>query len=115
IEIRQQYVPNEGDASRHALDALSQYFEREVTRPADELKAMLQPMAFVDRLQHETIPPLASELIGPYFENIKLLGQRTAELHVALASNNDLDFEPEPFSVLYQRSLYQSMRNHSGQ
>jgi maltose alpha-D-glucosyltransferase/alpha-amylase len=37
-------------------------------------------------------------------------------MHVALASNHeDADFAPEAFSVLYQRSLYQSMRNHSGQ
>jgi len=37
-------------------------------------------------------------------------------MHVALASDNsDPNFAPEPFSVLYQRSLYQSMRNHSGQ
>ena len=35
---------------------------------------------------------------------------------MVLASNtDDPDFAPEPFSVLYQRSLYQSMRNHSGQ
>ena len=73
-------------------------------------------MPFVERLQHATIPEFAGELIGPYFENVKLLGKRTAELHVALASNrDDPDFSPEPFSILYQRSLYQSMRNHSGQ
>jgi len=37
-------------------------------------------------------------------------------MHVALASDTDnTDFAPEPFSVLYQRSLYQSMRNHAGQ
>jgi maltose alpha-D-glucosyltransferase / alpha-amylase len=116
IGILQKYVPNEGDAWRHTLDALSQYFARAVTRPADELKDLDRPMPFVDRLQHTTIPPFAGELVGPYFENIKLMGQRTAELHVALASNTkDRDFAPEPFSVLYQRSLYQSMRNHSGQ
>src|SRR5205814_2120207 len=68
------------------------------------------------RLRSTPIPPIAHELIGPYFENVKLLGQRTAELHVALASNSDNpEFSPEPFSLLYQRSLYQSMRNHSGQ
>jgi len=73
-------------------------------------------MPFVKRLHHTTIPSIAGELIGPYFENIKLLGQRTAELHVALASNTEeQEFAPEPFSVLYQRSLYQSMRNQSGQ
>ncbi|MDP9023448.1 MAG: phosphotransferase, partial [Actinomycetota bacterium] len=41
----------------------------------------------------------------------ELLGQRTGELHVALASApDDAAFGPEPFTTLYQRSLYQSMR-----
>jgi maltose alpha-D-glucosyltransferase/alpha-amylase len=116
VGILQRFVPNEGDAWRHTLDALSQYFDRAVTRPPEDLKDLLRPMSFVDRLEQTKIPPIAEELIGPYFENVKLLGQRTAELHVALASENeDPDFAPEPFSVLYQRSLYQAMRNHSGQ
>jgi maltose alpha-D-glucosyltransferase / alpha-amylase len=116
VGILQKYVPNEGDAWRHTLDALSQYFARAVTRPADELKDLEGLMPFVERLERTTIPSFAGELVGPYFENIKLLGQRTAELHVALASNAaDPDFVPEAFSVLYQRSLYQSMRSHSGQ
>jgi maltose alpha-D-glucosyltransferase/alpha-amylase len=116
VGILQKFVPNEGDAWRHTLDALSQYYARAVTRPADDLKESRQSMPFVERLQNTGIPPIAGELIGPYFENIKLLGQRTAELHVALSSNTeDKDFAPEPFSVLYQRSLYQAMRNHSGQ
>jgi maltose alpha-D-glucosyltransferase/alpha-amylase len=39
------------------------------------------------------------------------LGTRTAELHVALASDfDDPAFAPEPFTEHYQRSLYQSMR-----
>jgi maltose alpha-D-glucosyltransferase / alpha-amylase len=116
VGILQRYVPNEGDAWRHTLDQLSQYLDRAVTRPADELKDLLKPMPFIERLRNTPIPPVATELIGPYFENVKLLGQRTAELHVALTSNtNNPDFVPEPFSLLYQRSLYQSMRNHSGQ
>jgi maltose alpha-D-glucosyltransferase/alpha-amylase len=116
VGILQKFVPNEGDAWRQALDALSQYFERAVTRPSDELKQLLQPEPFVQQLESVNIPPVAGELVGPYFENIKLLGQRTAELHVALASQtDDLNFAAEPFSVLYQRSLYQSMRNLAGQ
>jgi maltose alpha-D-glucosyltransferase / alpha-amylase len=116
VGLLQRFVPNEGDAWRHTLDQLSQYLDRAVTHSADELKDLLRPMPFVDRLQHTRILPVALELIGPYFENVKLLGQRTAELHVALSSNTeDPDFAPEPFSLLYQRSLYQSMRNHSGQ
>ena len=41
---------------------------------------------------------------------VRLLGERTAELHIALAAGKGKDFEPEPFSELYQRSLYDSMR-----
>jgi maltose alpha-D-glucosyltransferase/alpha-amylase len=41
-----------------------------------------------------------------------LLGQRTAEMHIALSSNREeSEFRPEPFSKLYQRAIYQSMRS----
>src|SRR5439155_7972152 len=116
VGLLHRYVPNEGDAWRHTLDALSQYFNRAVTKPVNDLYGELPAMAFVHLLQSTAIPEFAGELIGPFLENAKLLGQRTAELHTALASDREIpDFAPEPFSVLYQRSLYQSMRNHSGQ
>jgi maltose alpha-D-glucosyltransferase/alpha-amylase len=52
---------------------------------------------------------------GMSMEFARLLGQRTAEMHLALASRSDSPaFAPEPFSRLYQRSLYQSMRNGVG-
>jgi maltose alpha-D-glucosyltransferase/alpha-amylase len=42
---------------------------------------------------------------------VEVLGRRTAELHVVLASeSDDPAFRPEAFSALYQRSLYQSVR-----
>jgi maltose alpha-D-glucosyltransferase/alpha-amylase len=48
---------------------------------------------------------------GIYPEKAKLLGQRTAELHRALAStNDDRAFAPEPFNAMAQRSVYQNMR-----
>ena len=52
------------------------------------------------------------ELVGTYLESARLLGLRTAELHLALAADaNDPEFAPEPCTTYYQRSLYQSMRN----
>jgi maltose alpha-D-glucosyltransferase/alpha-amylase len=51
------------------------------------------------------------ERIGVYVPTVRLLGERTAELHIALASGKGKDFAPEPFSELYQRSLYDSMRS----
>ena len=45
----------------------------------------------------------------------RCLGRRTAEMHIALASETDLPhFGREPFSQLYQRSLYQAVRNLAG-
>lgn len=59
---------------------------------------------------------LASQVIGSYLANAKLLGRCTAELHIALASDTENpDFAPEPFSSFYQRSIYQYARNLSGQ
>jgi maltose alpha-D-glucosyltransferase/alpha-amylase len=63
-------------------------------------------------LAEQDLPAVVSEIIGPYLESARLLGQRTGEMHVFLASSSDRpEFNPEPFSKLYQRSLYQSMRN----
>jgi maltose alpha-D-glucosyltransferase/alpha-amylase len=46
----------------------------------------------------------------------QLLGQRTAELHLALTSApENPDFAPEPFTSFYQRSIYQYSRNLAGQ
>ncbi len=45
-----------------------------------------------------------------YLEMARLLGRRTAQMHLALARGTG-DLAPEPFSRLYQRSVYQTIRN----
>jgi len=60
----------------------------------------------------EAARTLARHLGHFHLEMLSLLGTRTAQLHLALASDPaDERFAPEPFSLLYQRSAYQSMRN----
>jgi maltose alpha-D-glucosyltransferase/alpha-amylase len=49
-------------------------------------------------------------LVG-FLPPVQLLAQRTAEMHLALASASDPAFTPEPFTPHYQRSLYQSSRS----
>ena len=44
------------------------------------------------------------------FGIMALVGILTAEMHKLLADDSTSDFKVEPFSTLYQRSLYQSMR-----
>ena len=51
-------------------------------------------------------------MIGTYLENARMLGERTAAMHRALASETqDRNFSPEPLTPHAQRGLFQSMRN----
>jgi len=109
------YVANQGDAWQYTLDALDDYFERVSTAPSEQqhtiANAPLPATATLLELAAEEPPPLAHETIGAYLGSAALLGQRTAELHCALAApTTNPAFTPEPFTPFYQRSLFQSMR-----
>jgi len=111
LAILQGFVPNEGDAWHYTQDALERYFQYVLTQPVKSRPPL--PQEHLVSLSKE-LPPLAKEAIGPYLVSAQLLGQRTAELHMALASApDDPDFAPEPFSFVYQTSLYQSMRSQT--
>ncbi len=109
LAVLQGFVPNEGDAWRYTLDSLERYFQYVLAHPT--VQAPPVPQKHLLSLLKEP-PPLARETIGTYLVSAQLLGQRTAELHLALASvPDDPDFAPEPFSFMYQTSFYQSMRS----
>jgi maltose alpha-D-glucosyltransferase/alpha-amylase len=108
-------VPNQGDAWQLTQDSLGRYFERVLAGqiPAQDLPVPQQPL--VDLVEGE-IPRCTQDVIGSDLESARLLGQRTAELHVALASvTADPGFAPEPFTIMYQHSLYQSARTQARQ
>jgi maltose alpha-D-glucosyltransferase / alpha-amylase len=116
LGILQGYVPNEGDAWQFTLDSLRNYLDDVQTRKPEENEPPLPRGASLAALADLDVPPMAQEMIAPYFEAARLLGRRTAELHAALASSpDDPDFAPEPFTDLYQRSMYQSMRSLTSQ
>jgi maltose alpha-D-glucosyltransferase/alpha-amylase len=110
VGILQGLIAHEGDAWRYTLDGLGHYFEEILSRqPAVGLAAL--PHESLPGLAQGNIPELAQELIGSYLSSAQLLGQRTGELHMALASEpKDAAFAPEPFTALYRRALYQSLR-----
>ncbi|MBI3326072.1 MAG: putative maltokinase, partial [Nitrospinae bacterium] len=115
LAILQGFVPNQGDAWQYTLDALSHYCEATLAHQT-EMQAAPMPHKPLLALLEDDVPALANELIGPYLASVRLLGQRTAELHAALAQEmDDPAFAPEPFSTLYQRSMYQSRRSLTGQ
>jgi len=115
LAILQGFVPNEGDTWEYTLDALGGYFERVLTRPQEERELAPPPSRPLAFLEEET-PELAEQMIGGYLEFARLLGQRTAEMHVALASrSDDPDFAPEAINAMYRRSLYQATRTRADQ
>jgi maltose alpha-D-glucosyltransferase/alpha-amylase len=71
-------VSNQGDAWGFTLDYLKRFFEKADLLPADELGE-------------------AGERHADYLARLNILGQRTAELHMALARpTDDPAFAPEP-------------------
>jgi maltose alpha-D-glucosyltransferase/alpha-amylase len=109
LGILQGFVPNEGDAWHYTLDNLSTFFERVLSNPPDI--APFITTEHVVELARRDIPRVVRDLIGPYLQSAILLGQRTGELHLALASaGTGPGFQPEPFTALYQRSIYQNNR-----
>ena len=110
IAILQSFIPNEGDAWVYTLDFLERYFGEVMTHAT--VQAPPIPRKPLLSLLKEP-PTLAKETIGPYLASAQLLGQRTAEMHKALASDlQNPDFVPEPFTTMYQTSLYQSLRGY---
>jgi maltose alpha-D-glucosyltransferase/alpha-amylase len=106
------YVPAQGDAWEYTLDTLGHRFEWVLVHP--QLQRLEVPREKLLALSRKKLPRMALDSIGPYLESARLLGRRTAELHVALASDPaSPEFAPEPLSDLYRRSLYQSLRNLS--
>ncbi len=115
LGILQGLVPNEGDAWRYTLESLDDFFDEILARQPDAQQAVLPASSLVELTQQE-IPALAQELIGSYLSSAHLLGQRTGELHRALASDaKNPSFAPEPFTALYRRALYQSLRTLADQ
>ncbi len=110
IGLLQGFVQCQSDAWTYTLDTLDRYFEQVLSR-ANELREVPKLLAPLLSFDPTSVPHLQRELIeGGYVEMAALLAKRTAEMHLALDSPTDTNFTPEPFSMLYQRSIYQSMR-----
>src|SRR4029077_3090969 len=104
------YVRNAADGWVYTLDHLGLFFERALAVPDNDsrLKGLTSgpPLA----LASQTVPAIITELLGGYAEIAALLGQRTAELHVALSSHPEIpDFAPEPFTEFYRHGLYHGL------
>jgi maltose alpha-D-glucosyltransferase/alpha-amylase len=104
LGVLQGYVSNQGDAWEFTLRALTEYYDK--ARQADSLAESEAPHASLLSQADQPIPKQTSQRIGPYLESAALLGQRTAELHLALASAREYPaFEPQRMSEAEQKAF----------
>jgi maltose alpha-D-glucosyltransferase/alpha-amylase len=109
LGVLRAFVPHEADGWAYSIDNLGLFFERALSHPPSKELAELprvHPFALVD----VPVPPIVRGLIGSYSAMIGLLGERTAQMHKALASHPEYpDFTPEPFTDFYRQGLYHGM------
>lgn len=112
LGMMQKMIRNATDTWTYLLDRLNRFNEKILSGhinaailPEPE-GTLLAPVSYAD------VPYAVKELLdGTEAEWIRLLGVRTGEMHLALASASpNPDFRPEPFSLHYQRSLYSSFQ-----
>ncbi|RYY65642.1 MAG: alpha-amylase, partial [Chitinophagaceae bacterium] len=111
LAIVQELVDNHGNGYDYMRERVNNYIERLLARPNAsvlleyELQPWAKPVA-IDELPEE----MQDLLGGRGAELMRLLGERTAQMHKAFARNHaQKEFAPEDFSLHYQRSLFSSM------
>lgn len=111
IAVLHENPRSETDAWSLMVHSLDLYFDRVLAARSTLTQA--PPVVSPVDAALEGIPEQMRELISDTdLEFMRQLGKRVGELHLALAADEiDPDFAPEPFSKLYQRSLYQGLQS----
>jgi maltose alpha-D-glucosyltransferase/alpha-amylase len=110
LGLLQEMIENHGDGYGYFQERINNYIERILAMekngplPNNQLGTLTEPMAF------EELPADVQTLLGIHAaDQARLIGMRTAEMHLALAAGTGKEMKPEPFSLHYQRSLYSSI------
>ncbi|MDP2188200.1 MAG: putative maltokinase [Sphingobacteriaceae bacterium] len=101
LGIMQQKVASQGDAWALFQEQLTRFIEQD---GLEKLQAIPQNLPYLDLAQLEANANLAAKVLDTQeMKWIDLLGQRTAEMHNALASRKDVAaFAPVAFDADYQ-------------
>lgn len=110
LGILQERVPNQGDSWSYFLRTVRDYYQRVLERGVERREISLNPKLSA-AISKQWSPSWAEDLMAEEpVRLMRLLGQRTAELHNALAAaTGDVAFIPEPFTLSFQQWISQSM------
>jgi maltose alpha-D-glucosyltransferase/alpha-amylase len=104
LAMMQGLIENEGDGWQFTQDELARYYESVVTCPAPTSVGTMP--SFLREVGADAVPDAAREHAWLYMEAAALLGRRTGEMHLALATSTAglaedvaAAFEPERFTA----------------
>ncbi|HEY5921630.1 MAG TPA: maltose alpha-D-glucosyltransferase [Kofleriaceae bacterium] len=107
-----EFVPNQGDAWQFTLDALDRYFDKVLSTERRPEQPPIEPVPLVQRARMAPTDRVI-DWVGSSIDRMRLLGMRTAELHVVLTSDNANPlFAPVPYDIMHQQSMYGSVSAH---
>ena len=112
LAMLQGLVANEGDGWKWTVEELDRYYETcaAVTLPENAASELGDPLVLSERPTSQ----LARDHIGIYLDSAAVLGRRTAELHLALASSrDDAAFAPEPMTPDDLQNQLAAVRQHA--
>jgi len=111
VAMLQRMVENQGEAFGFTKDMIERFLDNAMSQ-GDLKHFWPEEKSLTIPLTDEELTDEVNELLGPQALSLMaLLGQRTAEMHLALTSSTQPEFQPEYFSKHYQRSLYSSLRS----
>ena len=111
LAVAKVFVPHAKNGWKFTLDAITRYYDRVFADAAQGHNPSATPaVGPLKPVPHQPTAE-AAEHVETYLESARLLGERTAELHLALASGQEGgEFFPEPVTPYYLRGTFQSMR-----
>ena len=112
LAVVKTFVPYAKSAWKFTLEAVTRYYDRVFADAAQGHAPETPPTPGPLKLLHHGLPLDTADRVGTYLESARLLGERTAELHLTLASEDPShEFTLEPVTPHYLRGVFQSMRS----
>lgn len=107
----QTLIENHGDGESYMRERIANYIERIMARNRESLTAYDKKGTITDPVGYNELPNELQDLFGSRTaDQASLIGLRTAEMHLLLSKGPGKDFQPEEYSLHYQRSVFSSMQ-----